>query len=252
MSSPALADEEAQPGIEALEAFRTGAASRNPVKNRFFLKAKRFELTPTLGIVPNNPFVRRFTASLGFGYHFSEVLSVAGMFSYAPDLKEDDLKGLTDILLERASSDDFQQPLDKVTLAATFGVQVAPFYGKINILGETVLNFDLYAFLGIGMLVQNEYFAKENPDAQSMSEFVELSQAVSEVRFAGTLALGANFFVSQTVAVRLDGRFAMYGDDKPIYDLNDPPTGQRFVTMFTASAGVSIFFLKMKPRLYDF
>jgi outer membrane beta-barrel protein len=253
VAAPALAeDEEKPPGVTALEAFRAGAPRTNPVVNRFFLKAKRFEITPTVGLVPNNPFARRFTVNLGFGYHFTESLAIAGNFSFAPDLKERDLKGLTDVLLERASDDDFAQPVDKVTLSAALGVQWAPFYGKINLLGETVVNFDFYGFLGVGMVVQNEYTATENPDATTVSDFVILSEPNSEVRFAPTLAVGANFFVTQTIAIRLDGRFALFPDDKPVYDPSDPPTGMRLVTMFTASAGVSIFIPKMKPRLYDF
>jgi outer membrane beta-barrel protein len=252
-TSPALADEEeTRPGLEALEVFRTGASDRNPVKNRFFLKSKRFELTPSVGLVPNNPFARRFTVSLGFGYHFSETLAIAGMFSFAPDLREGDLKGLTDVLLERATDDDFQQPVDKVTLSANLGVQWAPFYGKINLLGETVVNFDFYGFLGLGFVVQNEYFATENPEATTLSDFVILSTPQTEVRIAPTVAVGANFFVSQMVALRLDARFALFPDDKPVYNIEEPETGSRLVTMFTASAGISIFLPKMKPRITDF
>jgi outer membrane beta-barrel protein len=245
-------DEEKPPGVTALDAFRGATPQRNPVKNRFFLKAKRFEITPTLGLVPNNPFARRFTVNLGYGYHFTESLAIAGNFAFAPDFKERDLKGLTDVLLERAADIDFAQPLDKVSLSAALGVQWAPFYGKINLLGETVVNFDLYGFLGVGMVVQNEYTATENPDATKASEFVILSAPTTEVRFAPTLAIGANFFLTQTIALRLDGRFALFPDDKPVYDPSEPPTGMRLVTMFTATAGVSIFIPKMKPRLYDF
>ena len=153
---------ETPPGVEALEEFRTGAKPPNPVQNRFFLKSKRFEITPLLGVGPNNPFADRFpTASLAFGYHFSEQLAVSGIFTYAPDLGKGDVKALVPILLQRADDDDFQQPLDKVTLAASVGVTWSPVYGKINIIGETVLNFDFYGFLGVGFVLQNEYAAVE-------------------------------------------------------------------------------------------
>lgn len=248
----AQAEEDSPPGLEALDRMRDGSSRRNPVKNRFFLKSKRFEVTPMFGIVPNNPFARRFTVSLGFGYHFTEQLSVQGMFSFAPDLGDRDLKGLTDVLLQRATDEDFQQPLDKVSLSAAFGVSWSPFYGKINILGETVVNFDFYLFGGLGMVVQTEYLATENPEATTVSEFVQLERGANEVRVAPTIGLGGNFFVTQSIAIRLDGRFALYPDDKPVYDVDNPPEGFRLVSMFTASAGVSIFFPKMKPRLYDF
>ena len=78
-----------------------------------------------MGLVPNNPFVRRFTVALGFGYHFSETLSLQGNFAYAPDLGKRDVKSLAPILLKRATDPDFRQPIDKVTLSASFGVQWA-------------------------------------------------------------------------------------------------------------------------------
>lgn len=252
-TSTALADDDTPPGLQALETFRNGRGRPNPVQNRFFLKQKRFELSPQVGFVPNNPFARRITFGLGLGYHFNEQLSVQGNFSFAPDLGERDIKSLTDVLLVRATDDDFRQPLDKVTLSAAFGVQYAPFYGKINLLGEAVLNFDFYAFLGLGLVVQTEYAALENPNATSTADFIILEKGATEVRPAPVIALGGDFFLTQSVALRLDGRFTLFPDDKPVYDeSNPPPGGQRLVTQFRASAGISVFFPRMKPRLYDF
>jgi len=248
----ALADESAPPGIQALEQFRSGKIQRNPVQNRFFLKGKRFELSPQFGFVPNNPFARRFTVGVGLGYHFNEQLSVQGIFSFAPDLGERDVKSLTDVLLQRATDDDFRQPLDKVSLSAAFGVQYSPFYGKINLIGETVLNFDFYAFLGLGLVVQTEYAALENPNATTVADFVVLEKGATEVRPAPVIAIGGNFFLTGAVALKLDGRFTLYPDDKPVYDEANPPEGMRLVTLFTASAGISVFLPRMKPRLYDF
>ena len=249
------ADEDLPPGVQALEEFREGTPKRDPVENRYFLKGKRFELTPNFGLVPNNAFARRFTVGLNFGYHFNENLSVQGRFSFAPDLGKSDVKGLVPILLQRAPDPAFQQPLDKVTLAASFGVAWAPVYGKINILGETVVNFDFYGFLGLGLVVQNEYVATENPNPAdtSLKSFFDLSSPpVSEVRVAPTIGLGGNFFITQGIALRLDGSFAIFPDDKPQYDPNNPVEGLRVVSMFTASAGIAIFFPKMKPRVDDF
>lgn len=250
----AYAGEGDSPGIEALSNFRVPSKSTNPVQNRFFLKAKRFELTPQFGYVPNNPFARRFSVGLGFGYHFSELVSLQGSFDFAPDLGEQDLKALTGILLDRATDDEFTQPLDKVTLSAAFGVNFAPFYGKINLLGETVVNFDFFGFLGIGMVVQTEYAAVENPDAVTgtLQDVVDLNKLETEVRPAPIIGLGGNFFLTQTIALRVGSRFALIIDDKPLYDPDNPDTGLRVNNLFTASAGVSFFFPKMKPRLYDF
>jgi outer membrane beta-barrel protein len=241
------------PGVEALELFRNGRPRQDSVQNRFFLKQKRFELAPMFGLVPSNPFVSRFTVGLNFGYHFNEQLAITGIFAFAPDRGSNDIKGLTATLLDLApEGTDFEQPLDKVTLSSAFGVSFAPLYGKINLLGETVLSFDFYGFLGMGFVVQTEYRASKNPDATTLQEFVVLERGATELRPAPTLAFGGNFFFTQTVGLKIDARFMFYPDDKPVYDLNAPPTGLRLVTEFTASVGVTFFVPKMKPRLYDF
>ena len=156
MAGPALASD---PGQEALEDFRAREIKRPAITNRFFLKESRFELGVIGGIVPNNPFSKRYVGSLDLAYHLSEEFAFEALISYSPDLAESDLKGLTSalVLIAQGDSGDFQQPLDKVTLAANFGARWSPLYGKINLVGETVLNFDLYFVGGIGMLA-NQMF----------------------------------------------------------------------------------------------
>jgi outer membrane beta-barrel protein len=256
----ARAEDETPPGLQALDEFRNGRNMRNPVLNRFFLKGKRFELSPQFGIVPNNPFARRITVGLGLGYHFNEQLSVQGLFSFAPDLGTRDVKPLTAELLRLASDDSFEQPLDKVSLSAAFGVQYAPFYGKINVLGETVASFDFYGFLGLGFVLQQEYYATENPNFTgtidpadpSTRSAVNLTKGDLQIRPAPVVGVGGNFFLTSAVALKLDGRFTLYVDDKPVYDRDNPPEGLRVVPLFNANVGVSVFVPRMKPRLYDF
>lgn len=256
-ATPALAADGGQkpPGVEALERFRDPDARIDPVQNRFFLKARRFEITPLLGTVPNNAFASRFTVSANLAYHLSERLSLQVMLSFAPDLGKRDVKSLVPILLQQSTDPSFEQPLDKVTLSGAVGVGYSPVYGKINLLGETVLNFDFYGFLGMGMVVQNEYYATRSPNfatATTNSEFFDLTPSATEVRAAPTVALGANFFLSQMVALRLDGRMMVIIDDLPQYDRQNPELGMRALTQFQLSAGVAIFVPRMKPRLTDF
>jgi outer membrane beta-barrel protein len=251
--NPAIAA--ASPGQDALTQLREGDNVPNAVQNRFFLKEARFEIAPTLGYVPNNPFAKRYVGGVSFGYHFSEILGVEGSFNYSPDLLEGDLKGLTSTLVQiaKGSEDSFQQPLDKVTLAASFGITYAPIYGKINLLGERVVNFDLYGFLGIGMISKTNYNAtynEENPE-QGVVKLIDLGNEVSP---SPTFGLGGNFFINQTIALKLDTRFQTYVDNVPQYDINTSldELEQRIYNNFVASVGVSVFFPQMKPRLYNF
>ena len=243
----------------ALEDFRGKKQRPHALENRFFAKKNRFELAPAVGYVPNNPFASRYVASLGFGYHFSEELAVSGQFSYSPDLAEDDLKGLTTVLVDRAynaagSDQDFQQPLDKVTISAVFGVTWAPLYGKINLLGETVVNFDFYAFAGLGMFSKANYNAVYDVENAIPEEgdIISLEDCGFEVKFGPSIASGTILFITQSVALMLDGRLNLFVDNQPQYQAGEPPEGQRLVNRFVASIGVSVFVPRMKPRLYNF
>ena len=142
--SSSQAHAETDPGKKALlENQSTYTPPREAVQNRFFLKEERFEFSPIIGFVPNDPMVNRITGGLLVAYHFSESLAAEGAFIYSPDLGETDVKGLTRTLVkiaEQGSANvEFQQPLDKMELGATFAVRWSPVYGKISLVGEGIL-----------------------------------------------------------------------------------------------------------------
>ena len=266
LASPvALAQE--GPASEALSSFRQGDSTKAAVENRFFLKESRFEVSPTLGYIPNNPYARRYVGGLFVGYHVDESLAASLSLGVAPDGTEDDLKELVGVLLQTARSNgentsgqSFEQPLEKLRLSFAAGVSWAPVYGKINLVGETVLNFDLYAFAGVGMISKQNYVATydsiqcANPsDCANLSDVVELTAKESEFNVGPVLGLGQNYFINQSVALKLDARSYFYVDDVPsINPLEEGESTRRLYNKFTTSIGVSLFFPKMKPRLYEF
>lgn len=253
------ADDEESPGLEAADQFRNGEKKRKAVENRFFLKGDRFEIAPVVGYVPNNPFAVRYVGGGFLGFHFSETIAAQAQISYSPDLGEQDLKGLVGVLLDRAfnagADVDFQQPLDKVELSAAFGVAWSPFYGKINLVGETVLNFDLYGFAGAAMISKKNFVALYDPAGIDNGDVVNLqpdSGQPNEVLVAPVLGIGQNYFLNQMMSFKIDVRAAFYIDDKPQYDPNNPPTEKQLYNNLIVSGGVAFFFPRMKPRLYDF
>jgi outer membrane beta-barrel protein len=252
VSSTALAE---SPGTTALTEHLGDKKPYNVVQNRFFLKAKRFEISPTLGYVPNNPMVKRYVGSVLGAYHFSETFAAEGAFLYSPDAGKGDLKDLTHTLVHIAEQGsgkvEFQQPLDKMVMGATFAARWAPFYGKINLLGETVLNFDVYGVGGVGMLSLQSYYAKYDSKQAGDIKTV-LHENGRKAKLTPNIGMGLNFFVNSTVALKLDGRSYLYVDSQPQYDPDKPVTESRLYNNFVASVGVSFFVPKMKPRLYNF
>ena len=255
VSVPSHAAETA--GNQALADHNGKQKTVNVVQNRFFLKQDRMELTPILGYVPNNPMVKRYVGGLLGAYHFSETFAAEGAFLYAPDLGQSDLKGLTHTLVDIAkveddtSSQKFQQPLDKMVMGATFAARWAPFYGKINLIGETVLNFDVYGVAGMGMLSLQSYYAVYDKNIDQ-APFTNLVINEKKVVLTPNFGMGLNFFINQTMSLKIDGRSYFYVGKKPQYDPDEAVTESRLYNNFVASLGLSIFVPKMKPRLYNF
>ena len=249
-STAALAAGPTGPGGEAIELHRDGPPARPSIDNRFFTKTKRFELSPMFGYVPNNPFAQRFVGGVAGGYHFSESFALQAMVSYSPDLGQNDLKGLTRTLLRIAAVANeagFQQPLDKVTISFAANAVWAPLYGKINLLGETILNFDLYFVAGLHVSSKTNYFARLDTPNDPGSP-IGLAPAGNEAVFGPTLGMGFNFFLTQSVALKIDARMNFFIDEQPAYDPNIPPAGNRLYNNFVTSGGISVFFPKMQER----
>jgi len=252
---------QAAPADQAIEIFRNGPEHKDVVQNRFFLKTGRFELAPMGGMVPNNPMVKRYVGGLQLAYHFSETFAAGGQLLYSPDLGVNDLKGLTTTLVQIASGStdsggfEFQQPIDKLILGATFSAQWAPVYGKINILGETILNFDLYGEAGLGMLSIQKAYARYDRNALDQTGLpVSIDKYENAVRVPVSLGMGINIFLNQSMAFKLDARSLMYVDLAPDYTPGDgkPSDSRQLYSAFAVTTGLGFYFPKMKPRLSDF
>ncbi len=251
----------AAPALKALQEKKEGRPAYNVVQNRFFLKSQRFELTPALGAVPNNAFVARYTGSVTAAYHLSETFAVEAAFFLSPDSKAgNDLKGLTHTLVtiaeEGGTGVAFQQPVDKLALAGVFSARWAPVYGKINLIGESVLNFDFYATGGLGFLSINKYKAVYSDErvAQGLQP-AEQGEATPDVAPALNLGVGGDFFLTGSLALKLDARSLLYIDTEADYTATaqgDDELKQRVYNDFVASVGLSVYFPAMPPRLYNF
>jgi len=248
------------PAQQAIEDQKVQEKTRDIVQNRFFLKANRFEVAPALGYVPNNPFARRYVGGITMAYHLSESFAAEGQLIYSPDLNESDLKGLTGTLVqiahqgERNPNVKFQQPVEKMIQGFSTDARWAPVYGKINLLGERVLNFDFYGQAGLGLLSIAEYYARYDSafDTGAATDPVLLDKQADKYHVTANLGIGFDFFLNQTIALKLDARSFIYPDDKPVYQEGQAPDGKRIYSNFLASAGISIFIPKMKPRFTDF
>lgn len=263
-AAPEAQAAETNPAKVALEERLSKKEEKNVIQNKFFLKANRFEIAPSLGVVPNNSFVSNYYGGALLAYHFSETLAAEGAFLYAPNTGEAGVKGLTKTLVQIAYDSNpettFKQPLDRLQLGALFAARWAPVYGKINLIGEGVLNFDLYGTAGVGLLlVTKDYASVSEEYASGASEDpVQLESApVTEGYPAFNVGVGMDFFLTQSIALKIDARSALYVADEPDYGNKLPngdpaPLEKRLYNTFLTTAGVSVYVPRMKPRMFNF
>jgi hypothetical protein len=101
------------------------------------------------------------------------------------------------------------------------------------------------------MVSKVDYYATYD-DSGADGNFVAVAEYGNEVKFSPNLGLGANFFVTGSIAIKIDARFLLFFDNKPQYDPNETVTESRLYNNFVASVGPAFFFPAMKPRIYDF
>lgn len=219
------------------------------IQNRFFLKENRFEFGPYFGYVPNNAFKVNPAGGLILAYHFSETFAAEADILYGPD---GGYKNLTIRLVQIAADSgnkSFQQPADNISVGAIFSARWSPLYGKINLIGEGVVNFDFYGTLGAGLLVvTTKYYVPSTNPELPIEEDTNFENGAHP---AVNLGVGMNFFINQSIALKIDARTAAYFAPEPDYGTDDP-LENRLYTPFVTSAGVAIFVPKMKPRLFNF
>ena len=264
LATPRTAHAADSPSGQALEEVKGKKEQKSVIQNKFFVKTNRFEIAPSFGYIPNNAFVSEPLGGAFLAYHFREDIAVEGAILYAPNTGDAGVKNLTKTLVaiayEGNSDTTFRQPLDRLQLGAIFDARWTPVYGKINLIGEGVLNFDFYATGGLGLLLITKDYASVNPDyASGASDNPVLLEAQPQTasNVGVNLGIGFDFFLSQTIALKLDARSMLYAAKEPDYgnilENGEPaPLENRLYNTFLTSAGVSIFLPKMKPRLYNF
>lgn len=219
------------------------------IQNRFFLKKNRFEFGPSYGYIPNNAFVTSQTIGLNLAYHFSEDFAVEAMPMFG---LPGGYKNLTIRLVQIAQESGntaFQQPADQVTIGAIFAARWAPVYGKINLIGEGVLNFDLYGTLGLGIVgINTTYYVASSTEEVPIEEG---GSPQNNVYPAANIGVGMNFFLNQFIALKLDARGLPYWGAGQDYGQAEAPEPRLYVP-FVVSGSLSFFVPKMQPRMFNF
>ncbi|MBN1962108.1 MAG: outer membrane beta-barrel domain-containing protein [Deltaproteobacteria bacterium] len=202
------ADQETGTNLEEGEEAPRTLAERIPsVTRRSFVKQNRLELFPSAGLSLNDPFYDHIIGSLGFAYHVFEYLSVGITGDYFGSIKSkipvEGRLGNPTINIER--------PLYSGHLEVGF----TPFYGKLSLLAESVLHFDIYAIVGGGMIARKR----------------------GGTTFAGVLGVGEHFFLNEWAALRVEIRDQIFMMGRN----NAEPKNDSMQNLLIVTLGLSIF-----------
>jgi outer membrane beta-barrel protein len=221
-------------GVQSEVLFEEEAAARRRViktiQAKNFLKLGRFEASPFLGFVTNDPFIYRRLAGLSFAYHMTEIFALELMLGYSPDLGQADWKPLTRQLVDE---NKVSPDISKLTLFTHAAFQFSPIYGKIAINGRKIVNFDVFGTFGMG-------FTRTIDDLEALGDDSSTAQATAiELHATTNIGGGARVIINQNWALRAEGRSLVY-----IETINS--TTLEMKNNFVVSLAASYFFPGMR------
>ncbi len=200
------------------------------LQRKSFLKLGRFEASPNIGFVTNDPFLNRYIGGARLGYHVTEIFAIELEAAYSPDLGEADWKPLTKQLVrENHVSPD----ISKLMLISNATFQFSPIYGKVALRGNNIITFDIFGAFGMGITRTKDDLDALQAENDPIAQKTEV-QIQPTTNFGG----GARIIFNDTVAIRVDGRSLVY-----IETVNS--TTLEMKNNFILSGGVSFFFPQM-------
>ena len=208
------------------------------LERKNFLKLGRWEATPTLGAVTNDPFLRRYLGGVGLAYHITEIFAVEGMVGFSPNLAPDedtgeacndpDWKPLT---CQLVSENHVSPDISKLTLFYNGTFQFSPIYGKVALNGRRIINFDIFGSFGMGATHTQDDLNALGADQNDEKATNTANQIHPTTNFGG----GARIILNESFALRVDGRSLVY-----IETVNS--TTLEMKNNFILTGSLSIFF----------
>lgn len=183
----------------ALQAQAVETSSIQTLQRKEFMKMGRYELSPRVGFVANDPFINRYLFGAGLTYHVTEVLGIEASGTASPDLGEADWKPVTHQLIEHNS---VVPDISRILAYGEFSIQFSPFYGKFAI-REKIIGFDLFLNVGTGAVLTHD-------DLIGLDETPAAQATQSQVHPTLNIGGGARVILSDALAIRMEGRSLSY------------------------------------------
>jgi outer membrane beta-barrel protein len=183
------------------------------VQRKGFIKRGRFEVAPLLSLSVNDAFYQKLGGGLRVAYSLQDSFALALHGTYYTPQRTDNV---------REGKQAFQSQLLTSQLYGSTMLDAvwSPVYGKVSVLADSILHFDLYLSGGLGAAWSATSQAPRNEGPHLAAE----------------LGGGVRFYPYEWMAFEL-GMMATFYPDQPVVSV--PATIQN---VFTANVGVSFFF----------
>lgn len=167
-----------------------------------FLKIGRWEAAPHIGFVTNDPFINRYLLGAGISHHLTEVFAVELIGSFSPDFGNGDWKAITRQLVEE---NQVSPDISKILFYANVNFQFSPIYGKVAVLGKTIVNFDVFGTFGTGVVFTSD-------DLEALQAEDDPVAVATQNQYHPTTNFGGGFRILLTpnIAFRIEGRSMVY------------------------------------------
>jgi outer membrane beta-barrel protein len=202
------------------------------IQRKKFFKKGRWEASPHIAFVANDPFLKRYIVGSGINYNITEIFAVELNLDFSPDLGEADYKPVTKQLIDKNS---VSPDISRLTYFGSASFLFSPIYGKVAVMGGKIINFDIYAAFGMGMTQTSECLECLDADEEIVATKNTANQLHPTTNFGG----GARVIFNENLAFRLEGRSMVY-----IETVNS--TQLEMKNNFIIQSAVSIFFPAIK------
>ncbi|WP_338867419.1 outer membrane beta-barrel domain-containing protein [Myxococcus stipitatus] len=177
-----------------------------PVSGHVFLKKGRFEFSPSATLSLRDAFFTKYIFGGTLTYHPVETVGVSLRAGYALnavsgaaqicEFSDDSTRGCASPKLAEL---DGNAP-GQIKMMGGVDVQWAPIYGKLSLLAETFVHFDLYGVVGASAV---QY---RGPDLDDATQKL----AKNYLTPGGNVGVGMRFFFNRWVTLRTEVRDLIY------------------------------------------
>ncbi len=208
------------PASQSQKQFESSAAAA--IRNKIFYKPSSIELGVLGGLMPYDLLVDHFNVGGRASWHFSdhfgwEIVDFQTLTARTTTFTND--------LVADATKDIQRLDVLRVKTMAVTSLLISPLYGKMRFFGSSVVYFDIYASIGLGLAnVETLKLSKSDPNGTTINTSWDTTLAVG---------LGFKIFLNSAMGLVVDLRD--YVVNSQTYDKRSLKSN------YTVMAGISFF-----------